>query len=177
DVFYAYVEYATARWRAGGDSPGGFATVRDEKTGRTRLRGFRTGASLDWSIRYDPKGNNGAGAVTVTLGGETAVCNLAPGHQADRATFNRFGLMPVMKSAAGAGEVWLDDVTVLGEKDDFARDPGWEGYRNRREYETADVRPRFDFGFSPTRHAGGRGAGELGGLVFRGDCREAGKLA
>jgi hypothetical protein len=177
DVFYAYVEYATARWRAGGDSPGGFATVRDPKTGRTRLRGFRTGVSHDWSIRYDPKGNQGGGAVTVTLGGETAVCNLAAGHRADGATFNRFGLLPVLKSAGGGGEVWLDDVTINGARDDFARDPGWEGYRNRREYETADVRPRFDFGYSPTRYAGGQGAGELGGLVFRGDCREAGKLA
>ena len=37
DVFYAYVEYTTGKWRAGGDSPGGFATVKDEKTGRTNL--------------------------------------------------------------------------------------------------------------------------------------------
>ena len=33
DVFYAYVEYTTGKWRAGGDSPGGFATVKDPKTG------------------------------------------------------------------------------------------------------------------------------------------------
>src|SRR4029453_11304622 len=57
DVFYAFVEYATSRWRAGGDSPGGFATVRDPKTGKTRLRGFRPGVSLPWSLRYDPAGN------------------------------------------------------------------------------------------------------------------------
>jgi hypothetical protein len=115
--------------------------------------------------------------VTVTLGGETAVCHLDAGHKADGAAFDRFGLLPVLKSADGGGEVWLDDVTVNGETDDFARDPGWEGVGNRREYQTADVRPRFDFGYSPTHHAGGRGAGELGGLVFRGDCRYKDRLA
>jgi hypothetical protein len=177
DVFYAYVEYATARWRAGGDSPGGFATVRDSKTGRLEPRGFATGKAYEWSLRYDPEGNKGGGAVTVTLGGETAVCHLDPGHKADGATFDRFGLLPVLKSADSGGEVWLDDVTVEGVKDDFARDPGWEGHNNRREYETADVRPRFDFGYSRTRHAGGKAAGELGGLVFRGDCRAREKLA
>jgi hypothetical protein len=177
DVFYAYVEYASGRWRAGGDSPGGFATTRDPKTGRASPRGFKTGEALEWSIRYDPKGNDGGGSVAVTLGGETAVCDLAPGHKADGAVFNRFGLLPVLKSADDGGEVWLDDVTVNGDKDDFSLDPGWEGVGNRRTYETADVRPRFDFGYSPTRYAGGRAEGELGGLVFRGDCREAGKLA
>src|SRR5262245_59093370 len=99
DVFYAYVEYATSRWRAGGDSPGGFATVKDPKTGRARPRGFRTGVSHEWSLRYDPAGNKGGGSVTVTLGGETAVCHLAPGHKADGATFDRVGRLAVVKGA------------------------------------------------------------------------------
>jgi hypothetical protein len=177
DVFYAYVEYCTTKWRAGGDSPGGFATVKNPATGRVELRGFKTGVAHKWSLKYDPAGNKGGGSVTVTLGGETAVCHLDAGHKADGAAFDRFGLLPVLKSADGGGEVWLDDVTVNGETDDFARDPGWEGVGNRREYQTADVRPRFDFGYSPTHHAGGRGAGELGGLVFRGDCRYKDRLA
>jgi hypothetical protein len=177
DVFYAYVEYATSRWRAGGDTPGGFATVRDRETGRMQLRGFKTGAAHEWSLRYDPKGNKGGGAVTVTLAGETAVCHLSKGHRADEATFDRFGVTPVLKSADDAGEVWLDDVTVNGTKDNFDRDPGWEGVGNRRRYETADIRPRFDFGYSPTQFAGGKSSGELGGLVFRGDCRYRDKLA
>lgn len=177
DVVYAYVEYATGRWRAGGDSPGGFATLRDPKTGRTRPRGFRSGVAYDWSLRYDPAGNKGGGSITVTLGGETAVCHLAPGHRADGATFNRFGLLPVLKSADTGGEVWFADLTLDGRKEDLSRDPGWEGFNNRRTYETADVRPRFDFGWSPTHHAGGRAAGELGGLVFRGDCRYPQRMA
>jgi hypothetical protein len=83
----------------------------------------------------------------------------------------------VLKSADGGGEVWLDDVTINGEPDDFAGDPRWEGVGNRREYKTVDVRPRFDFGYGTTNFAGGRAAGEMGGLVFRGDCRQKDRLA
>ena len=66
DVFYAFVEYTTAKWRAGGDSPGGFATMKDAKTGRTALRGFKTGVAHAWSITYDPAANNGGGVVFAT---------------------------------------------------------------------------------------------------------------
>jgi hypothetical protein len=177
DVFYAFVEYTTGKWRAGGDSPGGFATTKDPKTQRLKLRGFPTGIAHPWTLKYDPAGNKGGGSVTVTLGGETAVCHLDTGHKADGASFNRFGLLPVLKSADGGGEIWLDDVTVNGATDDFTKDPQWEGVGNRREYQTADVRPRFDFGFTSTRHAGGTAAGELGGLLFRGDCRYKDRMA
>ena len=177
DVFYAYVEYCTGRWRAGGDSPRPFAIIRDPKTGRSRPKGFPIGRPIRWSITYDPNGNAGAGSLAVTLGDETAVCHLEPGHRADGATFNRFGLLPVLKSADDPGEVWFGGVTVNGRRQDFGRDPGWEGVNNRRTYTTTHVRPRCDFGFSPTRHAGGKAAGELGGLVFRGDCRFRASLA
>ena len=177
DTVFVYVEYATGRWRAGGDSPRPFPTARDPRTGRRRLKGFPAGKAYEWSLEYDPKGNDGKGAVTARFGGETAVCNLQPGHRDDGASFNRFGLLTVMKHAAHPGEVWLDDVAVNGEKEEFGKDPGWEGRNNRRSYETTDVRPRFDFGFSPTNHAGGKGKGELGGLVFRGDCRFKERMA
>ena len=39
------------------------------------------------------------------------------------------------------------------------------------------MRPRFDFGYSTTQFAAGRGKGELGGLIFRGDCRYADRMA
>src|ERR1051325_812711 len=53
DFFYAYVEYCTSRWRAGGDSPGGFATVRDPASGRSQFKGFASGTAHEWSLRYD----------------------------------------------------------------------------------------------------------------------------
>jgi hypothetical protein len=178
DVFYAYVEYATGRWRAGGDSPGGFAQIPDPSNGRLRFKGFATGSAVHrWSLRYDPDGNGGGGSIIVTLDDERAVCHLDPGHKADGATFNRFGLLNVMKSADGGGEVWLDDVTIDGETESFDRDPLWEGRGNRHTYVTHNVRPRFDFGYSATHHSGGESAGEMGGLVFRGDGRYTNLMA
>ena len=67
----------------------------------------------------------------MTLGGEMAVCHLDPGHKADGATFNHFGLLAVVKSADGGDEVWLDDVSVNGDADDFSRDPCvWYWYKD-----------------------------------------------
>lgn len=171
NVFYAYVEYGTGRWRAGGDSPNGFVEAPEPGTGRVRMKGFRIGAMHRWLLRYDPQGHHGAGSITATMDGETAVCHLDPGHKADGATFNRFGLLNVVKSADTGGEVWLDEVTVNGETESFDQDPHWDGFQNRRTYESWNVRPRFDFGYSPTHYAGGRAAGEMGGIVFRGDGR------
>jgi hypothetical protein len=68
-------------------------------------------------------------------------------------------------------------VTVNGEREEFTNDPKWDSSGNRRTYETLNVRPRFDFGFSATHYAGGTAAGELGGLFFRGDCRYPERLA
>jgi hypothetical protein len=177
DVLYAWLEYATGRWRAGGDSPQGFPTEPDPTTGRRRLKGFTRQGVHHWSLHYDPNGNNGAGVITADINGEKAVCHLAQGHKADGASFNRFGLLNVMKSAAEGGELWLGDLTINGQQEDLRRDPGWDGYHNRRTYTTSIVRPRFDFGYSATHHAGGQGRGELGGLVFRGDCRFPDKMA
>ena len=178
DVFYAWVEYATARWRAGGDEPRGFPRRRDPKTGREEPTGFAArGAMHRWSLRYDPAGNGGGGSITATIDDQTAVCDLIKGHKADGATFNRFGILDVMKSADAGGELWMDDVTINGVGEDFSADPGWDALRNHVQYVSANVRPRFDFGFSPTRYAGGHAAGELGGLVFRGDCRDPSRLA
>lgn len=173
---FAFVEYATARWRAGGDHPRAFPTAI-AVGGREELKGFASGRPHRWSLRYDPHGNEGQGVVTATIDDETAICNLSPGHKQDGASFNRFGLMTVMKSADTGGELWIDDVEVNGRQFDFEGDPGWEGKGNRTTYTTTNVRPRFDFGFSNTQFAGGQKAGEFGGLVFRGDCRYPEKMA
>src|SRR5205807_5504273 len=60
---------------------------------------------------------------------------------------------------------------------DLGRDPGWDALHNRRTYTTHIIRPYFDFGYSPTSYAGGKGVGELGGLIFRGDCRFPERMA
>ena len=94
--------------------------------------------------------------MTATISKHTAICNLDGSHKEDGATFNRFGIMNVMKSADRGSEVWFDDVAVNGrEAETFARDPGWDGRNNRHTIQTRLVRPWFDFGFSNTNFAGG----------------------
>jgi hypothetical protein len=176
DRFFVYVEYATAKWRASADSPGGFKVVKDPDTGREQFVGFLSGEPHKWSIRYDPEENAGNGRITVTVDDQKAFCDLSPGHKQDGAEFNRFGMLNILKSADGGGEVWVDDVTVNGETDRFDKEPKWEGVRNRETYVTAEVRPRFNFGYSKTRYAGGKADGEIGGLVFRGDNRYAERM-
>ncbi|MCG8586797.1 MAG: hypothetical protein MI757_19000, partial [Pirellulales bacterium] len=178
DYFYAYVEYCTSRWRAGGDRPQPFGRLPDPTTSRMELVEFPLkNARYEWSMEYDPQANGGNGAIFAQLGDVRAVCHLDPGHKADGARFNRFGIMPVLKQYDDGGEVWLDDVEINGQLQTFDADPNWEGRNNHRQYSTMNVRPRFDFGFSATNHAGGAKAGELGGLVFRGDCRKPGSRA
>lgn len=170
--FFAYVEYCTSKWRAGGDTTP-FPSITDPQTGRWNLIGYPCNKSLKWTLNYDPQGNDGKGVVTATIGNDKAVCNLDAGHKADGARFNRFGILNVIKSADSGSEVWLDDIALNGAKaEGFERDPNWESKNNRRTSETRIVRPWFDFGFSESSFSGGKGKGELGGQIFRGDCRE-----
>jgi hypothetical protein len=158
--FYAYPEYGTANWRAGAGALGGEAAI---PTGTV---------DYPFSLSYDPAGAEGRGAVTATIGSYTSVVSLDTGHKADGASFNRFGIMNVVKSADDPGRVWLDNVTVDGQLHEFNSDPGWESLHNRNTYMSTNVRPRFDFGYSPgTNHAGGAQGGEIGGHMFRGDSR------
>jgi hypothetical protein len=177
DVFYAYVEYATSRWRAGADSPGGFSTVIERESGKPQLKGFARGTSHAWSLRYDPAGNGGAGRILAKIDDETAICDLDAGHKQDGATFNRFGVLNIPKHFDQGGRIWFDDLTVNGVTECFDTDPLWEAVGTQRTYRTSSVRPRFDFGYTPTHFAGGRHAGELGGEVFRGDARYPERLA
>src|SRR5262249_36857962 len=122
DVFFAWVEYATSRWRAGGDQPRGLPTRRAPKTKRNAPARFAARGRVErWSLRYDLQANHGGGVITATIDDQTAVCHLREGHKADGATFNRFGLLNVMKSATDGSEVWLGDVTIDGHKEDLRK--------------------------------------------------------
>jgi hypothetical protein len=158
--FHAYAEYGTGRWRAGGGALGGEALIP-------------TGAvDYPFSLQYDPNGAGGNGAVTAMVGSHSAVIPLDAGHKADGALFDRFGILNVVKSADDPGRLYLDNLTINGETHDFTTDPGWQGLNNRSTYMSTNVRPRFDFGYSPgTNNAGGQAGGEIGGHTFRGDSR------
>jgi hypothetical protein len=173
ETFHCHFEYCTAKWRAGAGIVGRYDKERD----RMQAKELPAGRVYNWSMKYDPNGRTGQGSLTVTVDGESFSCELTPGHKLDGAEFNHFGILNVMKQYDGAGRLWMDDVTVNGEREEFARDPRWNASGNRRTYETRVIRPRFDFGFSPTHYARGKAVGELGGLFFRGDCRYAERLA
>ena len=176
DRIFAYVEYCTSRWRAGGDTTP--FPSRGDPAGRQELIGFPGGGRVHrWSLVYDPAGNDGRGVITATIDGQKAACLIDEGHREDGASFDRFGLLNVIKSADTGGELFVDDVTVNGILETFDQDPKWEGKQNRITYASQRKRPRFDFGYSPTSFAGGKGKGELGGMIFRGDCRHAESLA
>jgi hypothetical protein len=173
EVFHCHLEHCTSKWRAGAGIIGRYDKVRD----RMEPKEPPCGRIYSWSLKYDPAGHGGNGVVTATLDNETASYELSPGHKADGAEFDHFGLLNVMKQYDDGGQLWLDDLVINGVREDFSKDPKWVETGNRRRYETVNVRPRFDFGFSPTSFAGGRAAGELGGLFFRGDSRYPERLA
>jgi hypothetical protein len=158
--FLAYSEYGTSKWRAGGNALGGEAQI---STGAT---------DYPFALNYDPSGAGGLGTITATVGGQSAVLNLEPGHKSDGAVFNRFGILNVVKSADDAGRLWLDNLSIVGQLHEFNSNPGWDAHNNQNTYLSPNVRPRFDFGYSDaTNHAGGQVPGEIGGHTFRGDSR------
>lgn len=161
DEVLVELAYCTGLWRAGA-----IQNVR-----------FPAAGTHEWALRYEPDGNGGGGRVVGTFDGREIVVDLDAAHKADGASLDRFGLLNVVKSADGGGELWLDDVTINGALESFDADPAWEGLRNRETYLSPEVRFRFDFGYSETNHAGGAGSGELGGLIYRGDDRSADTLA
>jgi hypothetical protein len=173
DIFHCHFEHGTSKWRAGAGIIGQYDKVRD----RMNAKELPCGQIYRWSLKYDPNGPGGAGIVTATVDDNVASYEISAEQKADGAEFNHFGLLNVMKQFDNGGTVWLDNVTINGEHESFTQDPHWDASGNRRTYETLVVRPRFDFGFSPTQFARGQGAGELGGLFFRGDCRYPERLA
>ena len=177
--FYAYPEFLTSKWRIGAlDDPRskGFGILNQR--GRETMHEFPSGgAVLKWSITYDPNGNDGKPILSATIGDQTSVSFPDPKYIADGATFNRFGILNIMKSADTGGEIYIDNLVLNGQRQTFDQDPKWEGRNNRATYESRDLRFYFDFGFSPTHFAGGKSKGELGGVIFRGDCRAAQTMA
>jgi hypothetical protein len=158
--FLAYAEYGTGKWRAGGGALGGEAPIPSGA------------ADYPFSLSYDPNGAGGNGSVTATIGSQVVNLSLEPGHKTDSTTFNRFGILNVVKSADDPGRLWLDNLTINGELHQFSADPRWDQLNNRNTYVSTNVRPRFDFGYSPaTNEAGGQARGEIGGQTFRGDSR------
>jgi hypothetical protein len=155
------------------------------------------GTKYAWTLAYDPDAAGGRGRFTFTLTSDahepgeletpdmtdaareearkrfpsttTFSVDLPEGYKQQGTTFDRFGMMNMMKPG-GVMVVHHDDVAVLDQRDDFASDPKWDGNNNRATYEAKDVVGAHVFGFNAaTNHAGGAKPGEAGGSFWRTD--------
>lgn len=159
--YWVFFEYGTRNHLTDGE--GAFEGPRYQTT---KTKPFPAdGTPHHWRLTYDPAGHNGDGLVTFTLDGTEYTMPLRPAHKADSATFNRFGIFNQQTNGARM-EVYLDDVVLDGQPQDFAKDPKWWAEGNHVEFEDREIRPLHDFGYSQTAHVGGK-PGELGGIVWR----------
>ncbi len=160
--FWAFYEYGTAKWRTGG---GG--AFEGEQYQRTPTPPFPAdGKPHRWSLDYDPAGAEGRGLITFQIDERKYEVAVAEGHRADGCRLDHFGIWNV-QTPGDQLEVYLDDLEVDGQTFSFERDPGWDASGNEAEFVERMIRPHHDYGFSPSRYAGGSAAGEIGGIVFR----------
>lgn len=151
------------------------------------------GTRYRWTLDYDPQAAAERGAFTFTMTSDahiaqdygplppasteearvrfpsttTFTVELPEGFKKENAVFDRFGLLNMMKSG-GKAKFFVDDVTFLGRKQDFAQDPQWIASGNRRTYEDREQTGAHDYGYSAaTNHSGGAKPGEIGGGLWR----------
>jgi hypothetical protein len=152
------------------------------------------GTHYRWKLDYDPQGAGGRGRITFTFHGAAPkpgeleqkdlpakvkqvirshfpdttsfVVDLPAGYKTQDTTFDHFGLMNAMKPG-GRAIIYFDDLTYMGQSQDFSQDPNWEAMRNVTSYKEIDVGGAHNFGFSDTNYAGGK-PGEIGGTFWRG---------
>ncbi len=134
------------------------------------------GTRYTWTLDYDPDANDGNGRFEFMVKGDrgqseefegqTFSVDLPPGFKQEGAVFDRFGLMNGLKSGSTM-TIYFDDLSFDGQREDFSRDPGWEGSGNRGTFENPIPAGRHDFGYSLTSFAGGS-PGEVGGVLWRG---------
>jgi hypothetical protein len=153
------------------------------------------GTRYRFTLEYDPHDANDNGRFTFTLASDnhpidpadeklpeahraealkrfphtaSFTVDVPPGLKKENATFDRFGLMNMMK-AGGVATIYFDDLQVNGQAEDFSKEPGdWIGVGNRATFEDHEQTGAHNFGFSPeTNHAGGEKPGEIGGGLWR----------
>ncbi len=151
------------------------------------------GARYRWSLDYNPNANaSGDGQFTLTLTSDTHktedygpipeasqqeasarfpnttqfIVDLPPGLRQEGATFDRFGLLNMMK-AGGTATIYFDDLRYNGEAQDFAHDPGWIGAGNRTTFEDLEQVGAHNFGYSAKTSIAGGAPGEVGGGLWR----------
>jgi len=136
------------------------------------------GTRYTWTLDYDSDANDGNGRFQFTIQSNSAKpeefegkmfsVDLPPGFKKEGATFDRFGLMNMLKSG-NALTIHFDDLTYDGKTEDFSKDPGWEGAGNRGTYQNLMPAGAHDFGYSAATSFAGGAPGEVGGIFWRTD--------
>lgn len=153
------LDYMTQTWKAGG--------IRANTVNPSYIIPHDNSAHT-WQMAYDPNGNSGNGSLAFKLDNlAPVVMNLDPGHKAEGATFNRFGVWN-QQTPSGAIHFFVDDVHYNGDGNAFGSPAfGWEPNGNNVSFQDPERRGANNFGYSNTHHAGGASPGEIGGLVWR----------
>lgn len=68
------------------------------------------GAPHQWTLRYSPSGDDGAGEIVATLDGQEAALSLTPEGRKGNAVFDRFGILSWHRGGHCV-EIYLDDLT------------------------------------------------------------------
>ena len=149
--YWVLFEYGTHNWLTGGT--GCFEGAQYQKTPTKPF--LADGTVHKWTLRYLPGAASGQGEVRFILDHKEYVCPLAPGHKADGATFNRFGVFNHQTTGKGM-EVCFSELFLKGTP--LEQDAQWEGKGNHVRFEDRVFRPLHDFGyFPPSTTNGNRG--------------------
>ena len=150
------------------------------------------GTRYRWTLDYDPHAAEENGRFTFTMHSDTHTAqdygklpelsekeaqarfpnttvftvDVTPGHKKENATFDRFGMINMMKSG-GTATMFFDDLQFNGEAQDFSKDPAWIGAGNRVSYEDRETTGAHDFGYSAETNFAGGATGEIGGGLWR----------
>ncbi|MBI4603234.1 MAG: hypothetical protein HY721_14870 [Planctomycetes bacterium] len=167
------IGYGTRTGAAGGaflEKTGLHEGLVKEIDGGRMLRIAPGAARHRFACAYDPAAGGGRGEIRLTLDGRSWSLPLREGHRKAGGTLDRFGIFN-QQIPGRALVVYLDDLEVNGEREDFAADPRWEGRGNDAVFEDPVLYGSNDFGYSPTAYAGGE-RGEIGGRFWRVDAGE-----
>lgn len=91
--------------------------------------------------------------------------DLPPGFRQAGASFDRFGLLNLMKPG-NPMQIFFGDLQHDGVAVDLTKEPGWVGSKHRTKIDSPPV-GSHDFGFSPKTHFAGGRPGEVGGDLWR----------
>jgi hypothetical protein len=96
-------------------------------TGKGTRGGSKAGPVLapnkvfDWSLVYDPQGNEGKGSIKVSLGDESVTFDMRPQQKAEGAVFDRFGLF-TSRTGGQMVKIYLDDLTYTATRQSGANE-------------------------------------------------------